>query len=145
MAESGEELDEFEITMNGLTSQFREMEVPMDRGLVNIRVRRKLMSVGEEEEINFQGGFYRSKAHRTEEKSLGNVVSGEFESLQEELGRTKKELEDAEYLNNKLKNDREVLMAAKQGLELEIETMIIQITKEISILRQHYNSRMSIR
>lgn len=46
MAESGEELDEFEITMNGLTSQFREMEVPMDRGLVNIRVRRKLMNIG---------------------------------------------------------------------------------------------------
>jgi hypothetical protein len=30
------------------------------------------------------------------------------------LGRTKKELEDAVYLNNKLKNDREVLLATKQ-------------------------------
>ena len=102
--------------MNGLTPQFREMEVPMDRGLVNIRVRRKLMNIGEEEEINFQGGFYRSMAHRIEEKSLGNVVSGEYESLQEELSRTKKELEDAVYLNNKLKNDRDVLLATKQEL-----------------------------
>lgn len=44
------------------------------------------------------------------------MVSGEYESLQEELSRTKKELEDAVYLNNKLKNDRDVLLATKQEL-----------------------------
>jgi chromosome segregation ATPase len=145
MAETGEELDEFEIAMNALSPQFREMELPMDRGLINIRVRRKTMNIGEEEDINFQGGFYRSMAYRNEEKSMGNVVSGEYESLQDELSRTKKELEDAVYLNNKLKNDRDVLLATKQELELEIETMIIQITKEISVLRDHYDNRMSIR
>jgi hypothetical protein len=31
----------------------------------------------------------------------------------------KKELEDEVYLNNKLKNDRDVLLATKQELELE--------------------------
>lgn len=66
MAESGEELDEFEIPMNSLTAQFKEMEIPMDRGLINIKVRRKMMNIGEDEEINFQGGFYRSMAHRND-------------------------------------------------------------------------------
>lgn len=65
--------------------------------------------------------------------------------MQEELGRTKKELEDAIYLNNKLKNDRDVLLVTKQELELEIETMIVQVTKEVSVLREHYDNRMSIR
>lgn len=45
---------------------------------------------------------------------MTHVITGQYESLQEELGRTKKELEDAVYLNNKLKNDRDVLMATKQ-------------------------------
>ncbi len=92
----------------------------MDRGLVSVRLRRKLLNSAEEEEIGFQAGFYRSKVHRMEEKSLTHLMTGEYESLQEELGRTKKELEDAVYLNNKLKNDREVLLATKQELELEI-------------------------
>lgn len=64
--------------MNSLTSQFKEMEIPMDRGLINIKIRRKVMNIGEEEEINFQGGFYRSMAHRNDEKSLANMVSGEY-------------------------------------------------------------------
>lgn len=100
------------MAMNSLSPQFKEMEVPMDRGLVSIRVRRKAMNIGEDEEINFQGGFYRS----LQDKSLLNVGSGEYESLQEELSRIKKELEDAIYLNNKLKNDRDVLLATKQEL-----------------------------
>lgn len=49
---------------------------------------------------------------------MTNIITGEYESLQEELGRTKKELEDAIYLNNKLKNDRDVLLVTKQELEL---------------------------
>jgi hypothetical protein len=36
-------------------------------------------------------------------------------------------------------------MATKQELELEIESMIMQITKEISVLREHYENRISIR
>ena len=76
---------------------------------------------------------------------MTNIITGEYESLQEELGRTKKELEDAIYLNNKLKNDRDVLLVTKQELELQIETMIVQVTKEISVLREHYDNRMSIR
>jgi hypothetical protein len=120
--------------MNTLSSHYREMEIPMNRGLVNIKIRRKIMNIGEEEDINYQR-IYRSKVNRYEEKSVAGLVSGEYESLQEELTRTKKDLEDAVYLNNKLKNDRDVLLTTKQELELEIETMIIQITKEISILR----------
>lgn len=145
MAESGEELDEFELNMNNLTAQFKEMEIPMDRGLVNVKIRRKIMNIGEDQGINFQAGFYRSIAHRNEDKSMTNIITGEYESLQEELGRTKKELEDAIYLNNKLKNDRDVLLVTKQELELEIQTMIVQVTKEISVLREHYDNRMSIR
>lgn len=48
MAESGEELDEFELNMNNLTAQFKEMEIPMDRGLVNVKIRRKIMNIGED-------------------------------------------------------------------------------------------------
>lgn len=145
MAESGEELDECELLINTLTVKYQEMEVPMDRGLVVMRARRKPMNVSEEESvnINYRGGLYRSRGGRMEERS--QVVGSEYESLQEELSRVKKELEDEVYLNNKLKNDREVLLATKQELELEIETMIMQITKEISVLREHYDSRMSIR
>jgi hypothetical protein len=46
MAETGEELDEFEIPMNTLNGQFKEMEIPMDRGLINIKIRRKVMNIG---------------------------------------------------------------------------------------------------
>jgi hypothetical protein len=33
-------------------------------------------------------------------------AANEYEAMQEELSRIKKELEDEVYLNNKLKNDR---------------------------------------
>jgi hypothetical protein len=46
MAESGEELDEYELQVNGLTAQYKEMEVPMDKGLVQLKARRKTMNVG---------------------------------------------------------------------------------------------------
>ncbi len=75
--------------MNSLTPQFKEMEVPMDRGVVNLQIRRKIMNIAEPD-INYQErGFYRS--NRIEEKSMTHIT-GEYESLQEELGRTKKEL-----------------------------------------------------
>ena len=57
----------------------------------------------------------------------------------------KKQLQDEVYLNNKLKNDRDVLIANKQELELEIENLLIQITKEITVLRGHYDNRITIR
>jgi hypothetical protein len=49
------------------------------------------------------------------------------------------------YLNNKLKNDREVLLVTKQELKSEIEGMREEVGKEIANLRGHYEGRISIR
>ena len=57
----------------------------------------------------------------------------------------KKQLEDEVYLNNKLKNDWDVLLTTKQELESEGERLLLQGAKEITLLRRHYDSRMAIR
>jgi hypothetical protein len=94
MAESGEELDEFELPVNGLSSHYRDIEVPMDRGLCNIKVRRKQMNVGDEVEVSHQRMLYRSRNTRMDENKsiMSGGGGGEYESLQEELNRIKKEL-----------------------------------------------------
>jgi hypothetical protein len=48
MTEDGEELDECEIPINSLAPQYREMEVPMNRGLVLLKARRKIMNPSSE-------------------------------------------------------------------------------------------------
>jgi hypothetical protein len=73
------------------------------------------------------------------------MISGDYESLTEELNRVKKELEDEVYLNNKLKNDRDVLLATKQELELEIESLMIQVTKDVQTLKDFFENKISIR
>lgn len=55
--------------MNTLTSQYKEMEIPMNRGLVNIKLRRKQMNIAEGEDINYHQ-IYRSKISKIEEKSI---------------------------------------------------------------------------
>jgi len=47
MNDEGEELDEFQIQINSLTSQFKELEVPMDRGLCILRIRKRQMNINE--------------------------------------------------------------------------------------------------
>ena len=46
MSEGGEILDEYEVPLDDLSAQFKEIEAPMNRGLVILRARRKLMSIG---------------------------------------------------------------------------------------------------
>lgn len=72
-------------------------------------------------------------------------MGSEYDSLQEELIKIKKQLEDEVYLNNKLKNDRDVLLTKNQELELEIEKVLLQVAKEITLLRAHYENRITIR
>lgn len=57
----------------------------------------------------------------------------------------RKEFEDVVYLNNKLKNDREVLITLKEELSSELGSVYQNIGTDMASLEGHYQKRLLLR
>ena len=65
-----------------------------------------------------------------------------IDGYKDEMQRIKKELEDNLYYNNKLKNDRTVLMSSKLELETELALMKKKVKEDYHNFHKYYKQKI---